>query len=78
MFVDVWPDRNAVTDAIHMGIPVIALSDTNNQANNVDLVVPCNNKGKKSLELLFYLLSREYVTQTGGKPSFKMEDFVEE
>src|SRR3989338_6878483 len=57
---DSWPDRNAINDALIIGLPVIALCDTNNQSNNIDLVVPCNNKGKKSLGLLFYILAKEY------------------
>lgn len=65
LVTDVWPDRNAVNDAIKVGIPVIALCDTNNQANNLDLVVPCNNKGKKSLGLVFYILAREYLRKRG-------------
>ncbi|PIN69967.1 30S ribosomal protein S2, partial [Candidatus Woesearchaeota archaeon CG11_big_fil_rev_8_21_14_0_20_43_8] len=48
---DSWPDRNAIKDATKIGIPIVALCDTNNQANNIDLVVPCNNKGKKSMGL---------------------------
>ncbi len=48
-----------------VGIPVIALCDTNNQANNIDLVIPCNNKGKKSLGLVFYILAREYQARRG-------------
>jgi len=63
--VDTWPDRNVVNDAMKMGIPVVALCDTNNQANNVDLVIPCNNKGKKSLGLVFYVLAREYMLSKG-------------
>jgi len=81
--VDVWPDRNAVTDAGKMGVPVIALCDTNNQANNIDLVLPCNNKGKKSLGLLFWILAREYQKAKGiikDDKEFKekLEDFTEE
>jgi small subunit ribosomal protein S2 len=62
---DVWPDRNAVQDALQMGIPLIALCDTNNQPSNVDLVVPCNNKGKKSLGILFYLVTKGYMEARG-------------
>jgi small subunit ribosomal protein S2 len=80
---DAWPDRNAVNDALTIGIPVIALCDTNSQSNNIDLVVPCNNKGKKSLGLLFYILTKEYMKKRGMIKSdeefkAKLEDFTEE
>lgn len=80
---DTWPDRNVVKDAMTVGIPIIALCDTNNTANEVDLVVPCNNKGKKSLGIFFYLLAREYLKATGQlkegeEPGFTQEDFTEE
>ena len=63
--VDPWPDKNAVNDAVKVGIPIIALCDTNNEANNIDLVVPGNNKGKKSLALFFYILTKEYMKSRG-------------
>jgi len=61
LITDPWPDRNVAKDALKMGIPILALCDTNNQANDLDLVVPCNNKGKKSLGLLFWILTKEYL-----------------
>ncbi len=62
---------------------MIALCDTNNQANNIDLVVPCNNKGKKSLGLFFYILAREYLKNRDvikQDSDFKadIEEFMEE
>ena len=61
LVTDSWPDRNAILDANKIGIPVVALCDTNNQTNNIDLVVPCNNKGKKGLGLFFFIFAREYL-----------------
>ena len=83
LVVDAWPDRNAVLDAVKVGIPVIALCDTNNQSNFIDLVVPCNNKGKKSLGLLFYILTKEFLRlkgklKDGEELPNKLEDFTEE
>lgn len=83
LVVDEWADRNAIKDATRMGIPVIALCDTNNNANNIDLVIPCNNKGHKSLGLVFYVLAREYLKQKGEVTSdedmpIKLEDFTGE
>ena len=62
---DAWPDKNAVADALKGGIPVVALCDTNNQSNKIDLVIPCNNKGKKSLALLFWILAKHYMVARG-------------
>jgi small subunit ribosomal protein S2 len=83
LVTDPWPDRNVVQDAIKMGIPVIALCDTNNQSNDLDLVVPCNNKGKKSLGLFFWIVAREYLTKRGiianpDEMKEKLEDFSDE
>ena len=80
---DPWTDKNAVDDAVRVGVPVIALCDTNNQSNKIDLVVPCNNKGKKSLGLLFYLLAKEYLKARGtikaeDELTIPLEEFIKE
>lgn len=74
LVADSWPDKNAVEDALRVGLPVIALCDTNNQSNNIDLVVPCNNKGKKSLSLVFYLLAKIYAEKRGLPVPEKFDD----
>ena len=82
LVVDAWPDKNAIEDAALMGIPVISLCDTNNQANSIDLIIPCNNKGKKSLGLVFYILAREYLRNRGQLKGEELEipytDFYDE
>ena len=83
LVTDPWPDRNAVFDAIKMGMPVVALCDTNNESNFVDIVVPCNNKGKKSLGLFFYLFAREFLKtkcliKSEEEMSVKLDKFIEE
>jgi len=76
---DPWPDKNVVKDGIRMGIPVIALCDTNNESNNIDYVIPCNNKGKKSIGLIFWILAREFIKNKGlGEIKAKLEDFSDE
>jgi small subunit ribosomal protein S2 len=83
LVADPWPDKNAVKDAMVMGIPVLACCDTNNEVNNVDLVIPCNNKGKRSLGLFFYLLAKEYLKNRGtvkdeADLSIPLEEFIKE
>jgi small subunit ribosomal protein S2 len=80
---DPWPDKNAVKDAIAVGVPIIACCDTNNETNNVDLVIPCNNKGKRSLGLLFYLLAKEYLINRGTikkeeELTIPLDEFIKE
>ncbi len=83
MVCDPWTDKNAVDDANRIGIPIIALCDTNNQSNKIDLVVPCNNKGKKSVGIVFYLVTREYMRNKAMLRSdeeipAKLDEFMEE
>jgi len=77
LVTDPWPDKNAIKDAVKNGIPIITLCDTNNESNNIDLVVPCNNKGKKSLGLVYWILAREYLKSRKETIKEKPEDFMD-
>jgi small subunit ribosomal protein S2 len=68
-------DSQAVKEAITVGIPVIAMCDSNNQTSNVDLVVPTNNKGRKALSVVYWLLANETLDRRGAEPAYALEDF---
>ncbi|AQL41406.1 30S ribosomal protein S2 [Halorientalis sp. IM1011] len=71
-------DSQAVKEAITVGIPVIAMCDSNNQTSNVDLVVPTNNKGRKALSVVYWLLANETLDRRGAEPAYALEDFESE
>ena len=68
-------DSQAVKEAITVGIPVIAMCDSNNQTGNVDLVVPTNNKGRRALSVVYWLLANETLDRRGAEPTYALEDF---
>ena len=65
ILTDPAADAQAFREAINIKIPVIAMCDSNNLTNNVDLIIPGNNKGRRSLALIYWLLSREILRIRG-------------
>ncbi|WP_232685896.1 30S ribosomal protein S2 [Halobacterium zhouii] len=68
-------DSQAVKEAITVGIPVIAMCDSNNATSNVDLVVPTNNKGRRALSVVYWLLANETLDRRGAEPTYALDDF---
>ena len=58
---DPWLDKNALTDANRIKIPVMSICDTNNYTRGVTQILPGNNKSPRSLGIIFYLLTKLYV-----------------
>tara|TARA_B100000965_G_scaffold181680_1_gene151617 strand:- start:1954 stop:2568 length:615 start_codon:yes stop_codon:yes gene_type:complete len=65
VLTDPAADAQAFREATNIKIPVIAMCDSNNLTTNVDLVIPGNNKGRRSLALIYWLLSREILRIRG-------------
>ena len=58
-------DNQAITEATNARIPVIGISNTDNITSKVDLVIPANNRGRKSLATVYWLLAREILMEKG-------------
>ena len=77
---DPMSDTQAIVEAGSLAIPVIAVCDTDNVTDDVDLVIPGNNRGRKSIAAIFWLLARATLTHAGllapDQPmKYSIEDF---
>lgn len=62
---DPQADEQAVLEATRAGVPVIALSNSDNITAKVDLVIPSNNRGRKALATVYWLLTKEVLKKQG-------------
>jgi small subunit ribosomal protein S2 len=80
ILTDPRTDQQALLEAAKIGIPVIALCDTDNVTTGVDFIIPSNNRGRKALALIYFLLARQVLRERGivgleDEVSFTVEDF---
>jgi len=73
-------DAQAVKEASAVGIPIVALCSTDNEFAGVDFVIPTNNKGRRALAVIFWLLARQILRERGElkmdeDPKATIEDF---
>jgi len=61
-------DMQAVKEASSVGIPVVALCSTDNEFAGVDFVIPTNNKGRRALAVIYYLLAAQVLRERGELP----------
>lgn len=72
-------DSQALQEAAEMGIPVVAFVDTDNKTEFVDMIIPANNKGRKSIAFLYWLLARQVLRERGElSPTAELPVSVEE
>lgn len=61
-------DSQAIRESTILGIPVVALCSTDNNFSNIDLVIPTNNKGRRALAIIYWLLARQFLREKGEIP----------
>ncbi len=81
VILDPLTDLQALKEAVKANVPVVAVCDTINETRDVDLIIPANNKGKRAIGLLFWLLAREILKErkeikSDSEFKLKLEDFI--
>ncbi len=80
LVADPKADFQAVKEASNLGIPVVALCSTDNDFSYIDLAIPTNNKGRRALAVIYWLLARQILRERGeippdGELKVTIEDF---
>ena len=76
-------DYQALKESKTARIPVIAICGTSNEINDIDIIIPANNKSMKSLSTLLWILAREILKERGeikGDEEFTRDvsEFIDE
>jgi len=73
-------DEQAIIEATNAGIPIIGIANTDNLTSNLDVIIPANNRGRKALATVYWLLVRQILIEKGelkenDSMKFEIDDF---
>ena len=73
-------DEQAMIEATNAGIPIIGISNTDNITSMIDVIIPANNRGRKAIATVYWLLVRQILIERGElkedeSMKYEIEDF---
>ena len=68
--VDVLVEANAVREAKRLGVPVVALVDTNANPLDIDYIIPANDDAIKGIKLILEYVKQAVVEGQGERKKF--------
>jgi len=75
--IDPEVDAQAIDEAADTNVPVVSMADSENRLDNIDVVIPANNKGEKAIGTVLYLLGKEISQHRDIEFDYELEDFAE-
>jgi small subunit ribosomal protein S2 len=75
--VDTRKEANAVKEAQKLGIPVIAIVDTNCDPADADYIIPGNDDAIRAIKLIGGALADAVIEGKGGEQTADVEEAVE-
>jgi small subunit ribosomal protein S2 len=75
--IDTGYEKNAVAEAKKLGIPVIAVVDTNNDPSGIDCVIPGNDDATRAIRVYAQCIADAILEGRGSNANLQREDFVE-
>ena len=71
-------DAQAIDEAVDAKIPVVAIVDSENSLEDIDVAIPANNKGGSALSTVYFLIAQQMAEANDEDFSYELDDFKEE
>ena len=75
--IDTGYEKNAIAEAQKLGIPVIAVVDTNNDPAGISCVIPGNDDATRAIKVYTQCMADAVIEGRGSNPNLRPDEFVE-
>jgi small subunit ribosomal protein S2 len=76
--VDIQKEHLAVSEAIKLHIPIIAMVDTNSDPDVPDYIVPCNDDSARTIQLVTSQVADAIIEGAAEREAYEEEAYMEE